>query len=112
MNRKRRELLDRMLAFPPEDGEPRCGEWERFAGRGGLCVRWGEELPTPEWVTRRQWPGKTYRTHVSVTMISEGARPVVRLGPCPWVEARDMDVTLEAALEILDNPARALKPKL
>lgn len=115
MNRKRRELLDRMLACPPErddEERPRRREWERFTnGRPGLRVRWADELPTPEWVTRRMWPGETYWRHVSVTMTSETAKPIVRFAWCPWVEARDTDASLERALEILGDPAGALERK-
>jgi hypothetical protein len=109
MNAKRRRLLDRMLAFPQEgEGQPRRQQWERFAGRGGLSVRWLEELDTPEWVTPRMWPGATYTRHVSVTMVHENAKPLVRLALAPWVEARDTEVTLARALSILADPGWAL----
>jgi hypothetical protein len=109
VNRKRQELIDRMSAFPAEEGEPRRDAWERFAGRGGLCARYMQELDTPEWVTPRQWPDSRYRRHVSITLAHPGAKPIIRHALAPWVDARDSDATLERALAILDDPAGELE---
>ncbi|MDQ0376572.1 hypothetical protein [Amycolatopsis thermophila] len=71
----------------------------------GNTVRWTETLPTPGWVSPRQWPEPQYKRHLFITATS--GQPIVRIASAPWVEARDHFVPLRRALELVRNPRSA-----
>jgi hypothetical protein len=114
---RRAELIKRMriLALNPNP------TWAHVPGIG-LTVRHSVRgLTTPDWcrerrpiaglpgeLTRPYWDEATYDQHVFLTMVSVQSIPILRIARAPWVGATDHEVSLTAALHILDNPASKL----
>jgi hypothetical protein len=81
-----------------------AGEWTAV---GPSTIRWSlSGRPTPDWVTSRQWPAPTFDAHVFLTLI--GSTVVLSVDRVPWVERRDVNVSMARAFEVLANPAELL----
>lgn len=102
----KRAALIAALQSAPERG------WRPVEDRG-LRMLWSRELPTPDYARgtgngyttfRPLWDEDTYRQRVFVGLPHPRSAPLVRVDRAPWVEARDLEVTLAGALEILADP--------
>jgi hypothetical protein len=81
-----------------------AGEWTAV---GPSTIRWTlSGRPTPDWVTSRQWPASTFDAHVFLTLI--GSKVILSVDRVPWVERRDVSVSMARAFEVLANPAELL----
>jgi hypothetical protein len=104
---KRQAVIDRVrCAFVGSDG------WV-FVPGAGFTVRWSQQRDTPGWVLAAgttYWGQETYSQHVFVTLIGrqDSFKCLIRICAAPWAVARDQEVTLARALEILDAPANVL----
>jgi hypothetical protein len=72
----------------------------------------GIEMPTPDYVTQKMWPGETYRCYRAFTLLFRVVSSdtikihsvIRREHPAPWVGASIQPITLTKAIALVAEP--------